>query len=74
MALWEELIYLFSVKRENQDTPDEANDKSLQNWGPKYTRYPIKVIIIIPVHQHNSEASLVGKMTLQSAIWHFGKN
>ena len=74
MALWEELIYLFSVKRGNKGTPDKANDENVQIWGPKYASDPIKVIIITPVHQHNSETSLVAKMTPQSAIWHFGKN
>ena len=50
MALWVELIYPFLVKRGNQGTPDEANDESVQFWGPKYARDPIEVIIITPVH------------------------
>ena len=48
MAFWEELIYRFPVKRENQGTPDKANDESVQIWGPKYARDPMKVSILTP--------------------------
>ena len=74
MALWKDLIYRFHVKRGNQGTPDKANDETVQIWGPKYASDLIEVIIIIPVHQHNSVTSLVAKLTPQSAIWHFKKN